>query len=106
MPGISGMRGERMRLVTARARRRLALTMPRTEGGVANEICVSPATTEVIAGEPPLNGTCTLWILATWLKCAAPKCGADPTPDVAQLSLPGTFFAAAMRSFTDLMPVV
>ena len=50
---------------------------------MAKESCVSPATTDTTAGEPPLNGTCTISTPATWLKYAAPKCGAEPTPEVA-----------------------
>ena len=57
--------------------------MGSTEGGVAKVSCVSPATTETTAGEPPLNGTCTIFTPVTWLKYAAPKCGAEPTPEVA-----------------------
>ena len=83
IPGISGIRGERSGLVTASARSRPAFTIGSTEGGVANETCVSPATSDTTAGEPPLNGTCTIWIPAAWLNEAAPKCGAEPTPEVA-----------------------
>ena len=68
MPGISGISGERSRSVTASARRRPAFTIGSTEGGVAKESCVSPATTETTAGEPPLNGTCTISTPAIWLK--------------------------------------
>ena len=83
IPGISGINEDRSGLVTARARRRPAFTIGITEGGVAKDSCVSPATTEVMAGAPPLNGTCTILTPASWPKSAAPKCGAEPMPDVA-----------------------
>jgi hypothetical protein len=38
---------------------------------------------ETTAGAPPLNGTCSILMPVTWLKSTAPKCGADPTPEVA-----------------------
>ena len=77
------MRLERSALVTASARRRPAFTIGSTEGGVAKVSCVSPATTETSAGAPPLNGTCTISTPVAWLNSAPPKCGADPTPEVA-----------------------
>ena len=54
MPGTPGTRGVRSRLVTASARSRPAFTSGSTDGGVANESCVSPASTDCTAGPPPL----------------------------------------------------
>jgi hypothetical protein len=54
MPGTPGTSGVAARLVTASARSRPAWTSGSTDGGVANESCVSPARTDCTAGAPPL----------------------------------------------------
>ena len=78
MPGMSGIRDERSRLVTASGRSRPPFTMPSTEGGVAKVTCVSPETTDTTAGEPPLKGTCTIFTPVIWLK--RPRRSAVPSP--------------------------
>jgi hypothetical protein len=83
MPGTPGTSGVRLRLVTARARSLPACTSGRTEGGVANESCVSPASTDCTAGAPPLNGTCTMSIPARRTNSTAARCGAEPLPEEA-----------------------
>ncbi len=40
---------------------------------------------------------------ASCMKSAAQKCGAEPLPEVAKLSAPGDFFAAAIRSLIDMI---
>src|SRR5437879_391572 len=49
-----GTSGVRSRLVAASAFNRPACTSGSTEGGVAKESCVSPASTDCTAGAPPL----------------------------------------------------
>ena len=83
MPGRSGTSGERSRVVTASPRKRPAFTISSTDGGVANVTCVSPATTDCTAGAPPLNGTWNICTPATCENSAAPRCGAEPMPEVA-----------------------
>ena len=60
MPGRSGTSGERSRVLTAIARKRPPLTCGSTDGDVPNVNCVSPASTDWIAGAPPLYGTCVI----------------------------------------------
>ena len=96
----------RARLVTASARSRPACTSGSTEGGVANESCVSPASTDCTAGAPPLYGTCTISTPARRWNSTAARCGAEPLPDEAKLSLFGFFFACAISSFTVPTPTL
>ena len=94
-----------MRLVTASARSRPAWTSGSTEGGVAKASCVSPASTDCTAGAPPLNGTWTISTPASRRNSTAARCGAEPLPEVAKLSLPGFFFACAISSCTEFTPM-
>ena len=59
-----------------------------------------PATTSIIAGPPPLNGTCRNFTPVCSSNSAPPRCWKLPTPAEAQPILPGDFFASAIRSFT------
>ena len=83
MPGKSGTKALRSLLVTANPFRRPACTIGNTDGGVPNVSWVSPATTDWIAGAPPLKGICCILTLAIWLNNAAPRWGAEPLPEVA-----------------------
>ena len=83
MPGTPGTSGVAARLVTASARSLPAWTSGSTEGGVANESCVSPASTDCTAGAPPLKGTCTMSTAARRWNSTAARCGAEPLPDEA-----------------------
>ena len=58
-------------------------TIGNTEGGVPKVRCVSPAITDWMAGAPPRNGMCCICTPATRPNRAAPRCGAEPLPDVA-----------------------
>ena len=69
--------------MTASSSPRLASTSGNTEGGVPKVTWVSPATTDCIAGLPPLNGTCTISTCASLEKSTADKCGAEPLPEEA-----------------------
>jgi len=40
---------------------------------------------------------------ASCMNSAAQKCGAEPLPDVAKLSLPGAFFAASISSLMEVI---
>src|SRR5512140_739268 len=105
MPGRPGNKGELSRALTASPFRRPAPIIGSTEGGVANVTWVSPAMTDWMAGAPPRNGTSVISTPATCEKSAAPRCGALPLPAVAQLITPGDFFAFAIRSWIELMPL-
>src|SRR2546427_9032277 len=54
--GTSGMSGERVGVVTARARRRPSLMCERVTVGVAKTAWMVPPRTSVTAGGPPLLG--------------------------------------------------
>ena len=69
--------------MTASARRRPALAIGSTDGGVPNVTCVSPAITDWIAGAPPRYGTCIIFAPVSWVNSAAPRCGAEPLPELA-----------------------
>src|SRR5207237_10507704 len=104
IPGTPGTSGVRLRLVTASAFKRPACTSGSTEGGVANESCVSPASTDCTAGAPPLYGTWTISTPARRWKSTAASCGTEPLPEEAKLSLLGFFFAYAISSPSVLTP--
>ena len=82
MPGRSGTSGERSRVLTAIARSRPLLACGSTVGEVPKVSCVSPAITDWIAGAPPRYGTCVICVPVSWVKSAAPRCGAEPLPEV------------------------
>ena len=86
MPGIAG---EAWAVVSARARIRPALMKLITVGGVANITWVSPAIVEVAAAPPPLNWTVVKRTPAIASNCAVARCGVDPLPEDAALSLSG-----------------
>ena len=86
MPGTPGTSGVRSRLVTASAIRRppgfcAVRTCGRTEGGVANDNWMSPASSAWTEGAPPLNGTCTRSTPARRVKSTPARCGAEPLPE-------------------------
>jgi len=82
MPGMSGTSGERSRVLTASTRSRPPLACGNTEGEVPKVSCVSPAITDWIARLPPLYGTCVICAPVSCVKSAAPRCGAEPLPEV------------------------
>src|SRR5678815_1743908 len=105
MPGRSGTSGERDSVLTASARSLPPLACGSTEGGVPNVTCVSPAITDWIASAPPRYGTCVICASVSCMKSAAPRCGAEPLPELEKLSLPGSFLAVAISSCSERMPV-
>ena len=74
---------ELLRVLTAKPFKRPAWIMGKTEGGVPKVTWVSPAITDWMAGAPPRNGMCTMSTPVNWVNKAAPKCGAEPLPEVA-----------------------
>ena len=86
MPGTPGTSGVRSRLVTASASRRppgfcADFTCGSTEGGVAKESWMSPASSACTEGAPPLKGTCTMSTPATRMNSTPARCGAEPLPE-------------------------
>ena len=84
----------RFKLVTPRARTLLA----RTCGSEVTKLLiitnVSPCSSESIAGAPPLNGTCSIFVLVIAWNSSVPRCAGLPGPVVAYairfgLALPG-----------------
>jgi len=96
MPGTPGTGA------CARARDRQRAQPPRItsgqhDGGVANESCVSPASTDCTRRSAALVGTWTISTPARRWNSTAARCGAAPFPNVAKLSLPGFFFAWSIK---------
>ena len=71
------------------------------EGTEANTIWLLPATTSIIAGPAPRNGTCRRSTPAISLNSSGPRCRNVPTPDEAYFRSPGFSLASAISSLTD-----
>ena len=70
---------KRLAVVTPSARTRPLPICGSALGRVAIEACVSPASSEVIAGGPPRNGTCTILMPAVLANSAIASSVAPPT---------------------------
>src|SRR3982751_3022362 len=96
------MAGEAFFDDTANAFSRLARTKPITVGAVAKLIWVSPASSDCVAGPPPLNCTCVNLMPATDSNSTDARCGDEPYPADAWNSFPGLAFAYAIISRKSL----
>jgi hypothetical protein len=86
MPGTDG---EPFFIDTASGRSRPARIMPMTVGAVEKATCVSPASTDCIAGPPPLNCTCVRGTPTAAENSVAEMFGVEPKPAEATNSLLG-----------------
>ncbi|MCY1371511.1 hypothetical protein D9M69_586610 [compost metagenome] len=80
MVGVSGMAGERCGEVTASARSVPAFTCGSTPGIVVNMKSIWPPIRSVIAGPPPLYGTCVNCSLAALLNISPARWPGVPAP--------------------------
>src|ERR1700682_5933809 len=103
MVGRSGRTSERRAVVTASALTFPALTCGPAVGADANISCTSPDSIAVIAGAPPLYGTCTIFVLVMLQNNSAARCPAFPLPVDPYVSTPGCLRAYAIRSCTLLI---
>ena len=62
---------------------------------------VWPPTTSIMAGPPPLNGTCSMSTPASSLNSSPPRCWKLPTPAEAYCSSPGFCLASATSSLIE-----
>src|SRR4051812_10417088 len=102
MVGTSGKTDERLPVVTARIR-----TLPLFMKGCAdstgtNAMATSPDRTAVVAGPPPLYGTCVTCTPAYCLSISIDRWLVVPTPLDDALNCPARFLASATRSGTLL----
>jgi hypothetical protein len=78
--GISGRNGERLADDTASERSRPAFVCGNTSSMGIISIWIWSPINAATAGVPPLNGTCTVWILATRLNISIANWISPPTP--------------------------
>src|SRR6266511_3003056 len=100
MVETSGSACDRVLLETASARSFPSLTSGTAGAIEPKEIGVWPATTEAIAGPPPLNGTCTRSSPSDRRNCSPARCDCVPAPADAKLYLPGLARTSATTSLT------
>src|SRR4029077_19798309 len=101
--GSSGTAGERASPLSPSAR-----TLPsRAEGAIdwraSNMRSSCPAIRSVIAGAHPRYGTCTISVAVMYLNNSPPTWPGEPLLDEAFVSLPGSFLAYSISSFTELI---
>src|SRR5205814_9880135 len=82
MVGTSGNAAERLSDVTASARILPDFTAPTEGPSDENSIGTCPPIRSVIAGPPPLYGTCSSTAPVTFLKYSPERWCGPPTPDV------------------------
>ncbi len=98
--GRSGNSAERLAVLTAIPLILPAFICGTAVAAVANTSCMLPATRSIIAGPPPLYGTCTILVPAMVLNNSSARCPVPPTPEEPPLS--DLLLASAIISFTDL----
>ena len=83
MVGTSGSAGFRFACVTARPFSFPDLMWPEPSSTEANSRSTWPAIRSIIAGPPPLYGTCVIFVPVSSWNSSAVRCGEPPLPELA-----------------------
>src|ERR1035437_7536590 len=99
--GTSGAAGERVVVVTVRARSLPARTCGIAGGMPQKNINTCPPMRSGITCPAPLYGTCTMSIFSIVFSSSPERCCTLPMPGEAKVSCAGRALASAISSFTD-----
>ena len=83
--GTSGSSGDRVRVVTARARIWPALTIGTKAVMTSMPTGICPAIRSVVIGAPPLYGMCVIWIFIAALVISPTMWPMEPGPPLPKL---------------------